>query len=75
VLAPGAERGLSPQSALGDLQRNEFRPGNRGESHFSKSARSGAPPVIPVNVRRQTRFIFPDKVAPTIYVPSGEAWI
>ena len=27
------------------------------EGHFSKSARSGAPPVISVNVKRQTRVI------------------
>jgi hypothetical protein len=27
--------------------------------HFSKSARSGAPPVIPVNVTRQNRVILP----------------
>jgi hypothetical protein len=27
--------------------------------HFSKSERSGAPPVISVNVKRQTRVILP----------------
>ncbi len=54
------KRELTPESAV---RQATLRPSLRAGS-FSKGARSGAPPIISVNVKRQTRVILPHLSGP-----------